>query len=93
MTKLGPNGLAPGLNREQWEEAIILEADRFSLVNYKGQGKSTREEFDTLFMAVNGIDCLPKDSRALIYAIHKSGRSTLVNPQDYSKYIVARGEA
>lgn len=89
--KLGVSGLAAGLGREQWEEAIILESDVFSMVEYRGQGRSERHEFVFLGAAVAAARSLV-GKRTLIYAIHKSGRSTLVNPNDYVKYIKARGE-
>jgi hypothetical protein len=87
---LGPSGLpiAP-VTRVQWEDEIITTACRFSCLDYKPLGQSTRKEYPTLREAV---EVAKGNAKPLIYAIHESGRSTLVSPPDFQRFIEARGE-
>jgi hypothetical protein len=86
---LGISGLNPTLSRIQWEDAVVTEADYFTVIDYHGLGHSKREEYPTLRQAIGAART---KGRPILYAIHKSGRSTMVAPADYERLLILRKE-
>ena len=89
MPKLDAFGIGKDLNLKEWEEAITLEADHFSIVLYKPFGMSERLESKTLSEAVALTQGSP---RAMIYAVHVSERHACIAPKDYERLLKLRGE-
>jgi hypothetical protein len=89
---LGPCGLNPTLSRVQWEDAVMLEAEYFTSIDFRSMGQSLNVgvQYPTLTAAV---EVAKGHTKPMVYAVHKSGRSVHVSPADYDRMIAARKEA